>query len=394
MFRIYSILIYTITFIISLIFSCHAEKALRKNNRTKFILCSIVSVTVPCVLACLRGTSVGTDTISYIGNFVRAKQYTDLESLLQWGKLNNTEIGYNVFVYILVVFNCSTQVYLFAFEMLSVLPVYIVCVKLRNQIPIHIGMAVFFALFYNITYNASRQCIALAFMLLAYCELREKKCILGTSLCILSILLHKSAFIGFAVIICGLFFENIKANYKRQVIIIIILIAVALFPIYFDELFDLLLKWGILHNRNTIYGQIFSFDRNVKGYTGMGLGGYLSIFLRLIFFVLPIIFHLKDNLLWRSKIIRASFIITFVGVILYASMSIAFDTIHVYRITLYAEYFLIFYFPSLYRISNNDVPYKIPLQNIFFYGTLYFYWITTFIFWNAHETNNYFMIGV
>ena len=394
MFRIYSIFIYTIIFIISLIFSNYAEKALNKNKRAEFVLCSIMAVTVPCALACFRGINVGTDTINYVSSFISSKQYSILETLMQWGNLHNTELGYTVFIYILGRLNCSTQVYLFLFEMLSVLPVYIACVKLRDQIPVHIGMAVFFALFYNITYNASRQCVALAFMLLAYCELRERKFVPGTLLCILSILFHKSAFIGLAFIICGLFFENIKANFKRQLIIIISLFAVSCFPLYFDELFDWVLKLGILHNQNTIYGQIFSLGGDVKGYSGFGLGGYLSIFLRMILFALPLIFHVNDDLFRNNKIARSSFIITFVGFILYASASTAFHTIHTYRITLYAEYFLIIYFSFLYRKSNNNVPYKMPLQNLLFYGVLYFYWIVTFIFWNAHETNNYFMIGV
>lgn len=390
--KIYSVSIYLIVFLCTLFFTKRAEVFLNNNKRKKFLLCSFLAIVIPCILAGLRGDTVGSDTVRYVWMYENAKNMKVFTTYFTWMKLQGLETGYTCFMFFLSKLAFSSQAMLFIMQLMIIVPVYIIIVMQRKELSMTACMTVFLALFYNVSYNATRQCVALSFILLAYYLLSRKKYFGGIILCIIAISFHNSAFVGIVFILCGLFYTNLKISGLRQLVLIVVFGALSLIPLYFGKVASLLASIGLISDRNSFYNSIFSISSNVEGFTGLGNSGYFSIFIRCIFLLLPLVV-LYSNHKTKSKNIMPILLIVIMGTVFYASAAIVFRTIHIYRVTLYAEYFLIIYYPLLYNRSKTEISIRhLSGRNILFYVTLWAYWYLTFIKWNYHQTSNYFML--
>lgn len=404
--KILSIAIYLLVFLACLIFTSRAENAIEYGKKKNYYLYSVVALCIPCLLAGLRGIEVGTDTIRYEIMYQAAIDSSSWKHYFASMKLQGLEIGYSMFLYLLAQLRVSFNMMFFIVELITILPVYYVATKKRNYAPMATYMAVFLCLFYNISFNATRQCVALSFILISYYFLSEGKYVRGILFSILAISFHSSAYIGIVFIIASLIFMKMRIEAFRQLGLIATFCVLALLPMYFDKLASLLASVGFISNRQSFYRLVFSGAANIAGGTSLGNNGYYSVFMRALFFIIPT-FYICNKRQLKDGYIRSIFLVVFIGVLFYCSTAIAFNTIHVYRITLYAEMFFVLYLPLAYSKSLGEVnknesiymgnrsrvrSYNIKLRNFIFNFCIWSYWFITFMHYNYHQTSNYFML--
>lgn len=392
MYIVFSIMIYIFVFLMSLLFINKAEQALKRNN-SQYIIFSVFAIAVPCLLAAFRGNEVGTDTLGYNELYLETFEY-NFSGFLEYTSVQGIEAGYSIFLFILSKLQFSGMAILFITELIIILPVYYIATKQRNYQPMWTCMAVYYFLFYNISYNATRQCVALSFILLSFYFFTQQNYFKGFCWGVLAIFFHHSAYIGLAFVFLAILYENINIRLFRRIFTLFIFFVLAFLPIYLPVLTDLLVDWGIITGRQSFYTVLFSDNTSARtvAYKGLRRNGYISIVLRLICFFLPSFYIMRDKLL-KDKQIRALKIVTFVGTVFYVGTSLAFNTVHVYRVSLYAEYFYILYLPKLYFLSKERrYGVTMYIRNILFVLFLLTYWLLTFMRFNYHQTNNYFML--
>lgn len=183
-----------------------------------------LAIMIPCVLAGIRGNTVGTDVHVYlepmVSNARYAKSFSDyMRSSWQQGwvirGVYDIEVGFSVLVYVIIKLFNSIYVLQFAIQWLTIYPIY-VGLKEKNTDKVWLGMLVYFCMFYNGFLNIMRQGIAIGFLFLAFQYLfNEKKKRFFTFL-IVACLFHNSGAIGLIIwFIYEYIGMNIFKNSKR-----------------------------------------------------------------------------------------------------------------------------------------------------------------------------------
>lgn len=393
--KFYSIIIYLLVFVLSLIFTQRAETASRREKRWKYIIYSVIAIAVPCIIAAFRGTEVGSDTVRTEWIYNYAFSCGSYSQYLSWTHMQDLEFGFSFLNYIMSKIGLSVQGAFFIYELLTILPIYYVTKKHMDNYPMWSCMAVFFAFFYNISFNATRQCIAIAFIILLYQMVIEKKYIKSVACGVVALLFHGSAYVGIVIVIAAVVFGRIKATGFQQLGVFIIFFAVAASPLYLDSLFDILSNLGILSTRQSFYQALFAGERVLEGSVGLSRDGYMAILLRIMCLLLPAV-TLYRKRMFRQGEVKAFSVVVFMGTVMYVFCSLILQTIHIYRITMYPEIFYILYLPYLKgnnrKQNRSEKRLTITVGTCMFVVLLLVYWYLIFIKYGWHQTNYYYFI--
>ncbi len=181
-----------------------------KGNKTKgFLIGSVSIVIILSLVAGLRSSSVGTDTAGYALNLYdlacEKKSFISFYSsswyrVWRWVNVNSFEIGYLLIVWIARKLG-SFQFLLFINSILIVGPFYYALAKKKDELYIPICLAFYMLVYFNVSLNLMRQCVAVSFVFLAVVALyNPKKSMLQQQSAYVSLLIallfHSSAIIG------------------------------------------------------------------------------------------------------------------------------------------------------------------------------------------------------
>lgn len=154
---------------------CFIGCRFEKKDKAGFYLASVVVVLMLSIFAALRSPVVGTDTTGYAlplynmaTNSSAFSEFYELDWYRSWGwsSVDTIEIGYLVFVWISAKLD-SLQLLLFLTSFFTVGPFYLALAKRRKELSLPVAFFVFMLLYFNVTLNAMRQWIAMAFIFLA-----------------------------------------------------------------------------------------------------------------------------------------------------------------------------------------------------------------------------------
>lgn len=172
--------VYLLGFSLSLVLIAIAQK----KRKVAFWILSAISLLIPCLIAGLRNPNVGTDVMVYVkqlthssiisddlGDYFRTYWYYSWKNVY----VREYDLGFSFLVYVVGRLTNSLSCVLFAIEAFVVIPIYMAIARNRKKFPMWIGMLVFYFLFFNSSLNIMRQWIAMAFLLLAFQFLTEKK---------------------------------------------------------------------------------------------------------------------------------------------------------------------------------------------------------------------------
>ena len=261
-------IIYLFCFFISILLLYYSNRI--KNNDLAKKIITYVALLIPCVLAGLRASNIGTDINVYLKNlFLSAsasnsfKSYLSMGWFLLWKNVyvNNYEMGFVSIVYIVTKITNNMQCVLFIVQALVIFPLYNGLKKydfLKNKL--WLSMLVYYLMLYNVSLNLMRQFIGISFVFwgLSCIINRDKHSALKyIILQILGMLFHTSSIIG--IIILAIYFllrSNKKLKYLRlsnKVVNINVIYGVGILLISFLLIMNLNILNSILN--------LFNFDR-------------------------------------------------------------------------------------------------------------------------------------
>ena len=183
-------MIYLVLFTFSLLFLLIA---LTYSGRvSKFFL--VLSILLPCLIAGLRGNTVGTDMKAYIIRyFSLAQKANSFGNYVQMVEVSD-------YLYLLINYVVSRITSLFWIELfiqqgLVIVPLYVALFRIfNNKKSIFLGVALYFLFMYNFSLNIARQSIAISFEILGFSYLKEKN--YKFVICIIvSIMFHNTAIV-------------------------------------------------------------------------------------------------------------------------------------------------------------------------------------------------------
>lgn len=190
--------VYLIGFAISVMLIAYCEK----KRLPVFLGVSFVALLIPCLIAGLRAQNIGTDVMVYVkpltNTAISAKnlqEFFDGYWFASWRNLyaQDYEIGFSLLVYVVAKLTRNLGAVLFVIQAIMIVPIFIALAWDRKNIPVWLGMLMYYLLFYNTTLNAMRQWAAMAILLLAFRTLLEKKWVPTVVLCVVAVLFHNTA---------------------------------------------------------------------------------------------------------------------------------------------------------------------------------------------------------
>lgn len=330
------------------------SKKFDKNTRRIF---AIFTVLVPAFFAGIR-YGIGTDYIVY------EKVFNEVVNNAVITK--RSEFGYVILNKVIAFFTSNFQVLLFVIAVIMIGCIYATLYRKKEKINVPFAMFCFMLLFYQMSFNLTRQLLAASILMYATKYLEEDKKLKYIAMNIIAISIHSVAIIGLPLTFLYNFLTEEKYSKRRYIFYAIALVIVIGYSFVLTPIFS---KIPSLY----YYMKYITFS-----YQGIGIG----IFRYIILIFIPAFFLEKE--LKEHDDINLFFAISNIGFILW--MNSYFSDYIAYRISytflINISLILGFYWKCLKY--KNQLPLKILLL-----VTVLFFWYYDFFYLGVHGTVPY-----
>lgn len=222
-----SVLIYVSVIAITCFFAYLCEKNIENNKmniKGKFY--AFLTILIPSIIAGIR-YYVGTDYPFYANSIFL--QICDTNSIVDAHYIFEVEWGYSILNFIISRFTNNPHVIFFIVSFITTGCVFGAIYKYKKYLSISYAMFVYMILYYQLSFNLVRQCLALSIVLLAYAYIFENKYMKGIILIGIATFFHYSAIIALVVIPIKKAFES---KYRIVYLTITLLLVTLLFIFY------------------------------------------------------------------------------------------------------------------------------------------------------------------
>ena len=329
---------FIISYLLSLLFM---NRALKNRNKLFTSFNHILAVFPPIFLLTFRAEDCGTDTYTYIMSYEFVETHNGLLYVLE----ARMEALYSLLMLCLKMMSLPVEFLFFVCGILTIVPVYIGSIKLKDKADPLITMALFYLMFYQYSFNISRQSIAMSFLFLAVVYLLENKKVISMMWGIVATLFHTVALFYFVIYFLYLFLEKSK-------IYTIVLVGVSLSFILTIE--------PDFFNDNV--GRVQRYIE--KGEAGMQMSYLCEMILN---FIVVFAFYKKEDVELRRFFLIISGIVVFL--ILMSTRGP-----YIFRIANCADILLLLYVPITLKTANKK---ELYVGYMFF---AVFFWWFVFIF--------------
>lgn len=196
------------------------------DNHNKFVKGFILFLIIffPSLIAAFRGLTVGTDILTYVkpiqdiaNNSNDYWDFINYNGFLENGDaFSRFEKGYVSLAYFCSRFNNSLSLNFFLSELIIMFCLVFGLIRLKRirntNIPLWLGLAVFYSFFYNLSFNMVRQSMAMFILFYAFTYLIDKKWIEYVIFVFIATLFHNTAIIGFLFLIIYWFIIEKHSN--------------------------------------------------------------------------------------------------------------------------------------------------------------------------------------
>lgn len=368
--------VYIVAFLVSVLLFYYADSKEHQGNGVK--VCAGVALLIPCLIAGLRDSTVGTDVLVYVEPLFLEARASDTfrdfyaSSIVKadswWANtpVSEIEIGFSALCYVIAkVFN-SMPLLLFIIQALTVIPIYKGLRAFSSTQPVWLGMTVYYLMFYNQTLNMMRQWIAMAFLYYGFQFLRSKEYRKYFLIMVFAALFHNSAILGVGVIFIHQLVTRENSLNNKVVAFLLILIGVVM--ILSLEFFAKLMTMLGIRYGNYITGELMLMPNQ-------------------ILYRLPILLLL----VWRWKYLKnhtpyAHFFLVLIFYDLLASQLTSIFSQSIRIALFFSEYYLLAY-PSICMASDSKK--NRQAMKLFTVCYLSFYWWYIYVYMNVAETMPY-----
>lgn len=198
---------------------CYATKRTKRNNKT---FCNI-TIVMMCLVQCLRASSVGEDTSTYLEWFDQIAKIESVKELLNWN--SDIDIGYKLFNYFLSRITVSHQI-LIIIVSCAIVILHIKFIQKVSADPF-ISVNLFIGMNFFLTSMVSwRQFLAMGIVFWMYPLLMERKYLKAVFVLCIACCFHDTAIVfGVVVVLINLFAK--RKNHS----VLILLLGIASLPI-------------------------------------------------------------------------------------------------------------------------------------------------------------------
>lgn len=305
----------------------------RKTNTSALIkdALSVIGFLPMSALFALRDYSVGTDTLKYVGDYLK---YTEL-NFSQVLSLTSREHGWGIYNWFLGEISVSPRFFLFVTSFIMLMNVYIAVRLYEKNIKVEICVLIFLFFFFNPSLNLMRQCFAISFLMISIVLFMNKSVLKSFVLLVISCSLHNSCFIGLFFFVVWFAVGRIKNEKGLKAILLFVPLVVFILP----YLIRFMTSYNLIPDRYIrLYVDSLGYDFGV----GRLITYIFPLFLVVMYFD-RLIKYDKRNLVW---------IIAFVLQVIVYQMRDEKDM--TYRIVLIFTLANVFLFDSIYRIQYNE----------------------------------------
>lgn len=366
-------MIYFIVFFLSCLCTYLAQKAFEKKKKRKGIVFSIIAILMPCALAGYRSLDIGTDLKVYVNPFFKGAVYSS--GFMQYKKSVDTELLYCVLNYIVSLFTDDVNILLFIIQLIMTTLIYIYVYDQREEVPMWLAMATYYAFIFPRFLNLIRQGIAVSVVLYSIKYLKRGQKIKYFITMGIALLCHSTAFCALPIYGIYIIYSNSnKIKKKKNIMYIIYLIMIVLLFGY-DKILSLFISMGIVPEKFESYLTTF-FKSNQKF-------DWSSTFYKLIWLIVLILPYKNKN---EIKDYNFYYSLLIMDLILW---NFNYKIVNAERISYY--YYTI---ASITLIPQTSKLYKKDKFNqlIIYVGTIFLfiaYWYLKFIYLNAGKIYPY-----
>lgn len=250
-------IIYLVYFAASAYFAYLARKA---EDKKRFILFSIVSISVTVFLAGFRDYSVGTD----VKNYLKLNQFwagaINADSLFGYMEyymsLKLKEPLFALFIGTIAQLTGDYRVFLFLSHAVIVTCVYIGAFRVKYHARPELVLLLFYLLYYNNSLNIIRQYMAMAIVFAFFADLEKRKFIRYIAAVLIATLIHTTAIISFVPLVIYWILYPKKEIEEVSVARTIFLCGIILIGAnFFVPLVKCVIEWGLLGQKYSYYFQ-------------------------------------------------------------------------------------------------------------------------------------------
>ncbi|MCL1967701.1 MAG: EpsG family protein [Fibromonadales bacterium] len=333
-----------------------------------------IALLIPAVLAGARDLSIGTDVLSYaypVFEEARVIPYIEGFSTIYEGWIGT---GYLWLNYALSQVTSNFNIILFFIIFIEIIFVFFTIYQWRDKFPIWLGMLVFYAFFFNLSFNAIRQCLALSIAFFGIKYIFERKFLLFAFWVLLGYLFHKSAILVLAYY--PLFWYANKYTSKKSILLLsVIFLSLIIFS---NQIFIPILSSlsGVVPRVDAIAYYLAYIEKDSSGYKNF------------IYFALLVLLFL-----YKRKIILNNFqdighfleVVVIITAISQLTTFVAGE--YANRFIIVPDWMLCFSIPIVFYSYIKTFPRTVINIAIIFY--CFFYWFYIFIYLGFNETRDY-----
>ena len=228
---------YIICFGITLIFTYLAQKQIKTKKRIDGIslIYILICIFTLCFFAGVRNIHVGRDVEVYVTPAIEMSQKY---SFMEYIDRTNTEIGFDIYIYILVTFfSHDVNFILFFLQLIPAVSVYIFAYKKRNELSMFLVVLVYIFTWYLTSYTIMRQSLSLGLILVSLTYLEEKKYKKTIILFLIALLFHSSAAIATGLYIILFISRSSKfSEIQKKYIYIFFIIALLIMLLSYEKI--------------------------------------------------------------------------------------------------------------------------------------------------------------
>lgn len=257
-------MVYLTCFIFSVFFAYLAKRA---GNRTTFVICSGISLTITILLAALRDYSIGVDTFNYLQMDIYWQGATSFNSIAEYLEYyllyGRNEPLFALFMGIIAQTTGEYRVFLFTAQTVIMVGIYVGAYRMKDHSDPILTLLLFYLFYYNYTFNAIRQYMALAILFAAAHDIEEGKYKRYIIFVIIATLIHNTSILGFPLLLLYYLLygrdkvtnvEIVKQQKEvtigKRAVIGGLLISVFYF---FEQISNILINIGILSSKYLVY---------------------------------------------------------------------------------------------------------------------------------------------
>ncbi len=251
--RLYSVIVYLLTFLLSALFIRLAYNYEKKNKgKYLYYIFLFIAVAIPSIVAGVRDVTVGTDVKVYGLHFFRIYGIKGGEFL------HSKYPSFALLAKISGIIYPNIHVFLGLIEFLIVFPIVLTLNRYREIISIERAIFYFHLLFFNYSLNIMRQSIACALMFVAIHLAKDEKYPLAVLLIIIAYGFHPMVIVYVAIMyLAELFFrlKNISEYYPNIIIIsfVVLFSFFAFWKVFAGVLLNINLVRDLFYNKFITY---------------------------------------------------------------------------------------------------------------------------------------------